>query len=443
MLNQNKLVCLLFLAVLTNLTYANDLAVGPEQPFTRIEEALTRAVAGDTILVYPRPDNQPYDRVALNVSQQRISIKAVRMDRKERIPLSGQGYDYSGWGTTPRAIVQFSQGSDGSYLEGFELFAAHNRTRNGAGIRIDRANHITIRDCTIHDNDMGIMSNGDGTAQKAVNQRIEGCLIYANGDLNQPGYSHNLYLGGTSVTLVGSEIHGSLTGHNIKSRAHRTVIMACYIHDSANRELDLVDAEGDTDIPNSNVVLAGNIIVKSKASSGNRQVIHFGRDGDSQRNGTLFLIHNNIITPFGAPVIHLSSPLAKVQMFNTIVWDSSQTGKQQVLAETVDTPDNQKIISGGGNWLSGSFAGMDTHQFDLQYSFLAPKNATPGWADLSNNDYRLLGNDPTLVDKGLVLPSEAVKAMSIKLRYYTPPQGTHERSYDEKPDIGAYALAAQ
>ncbi|MGR9044552.1 MAG: hypothetical protein ACU83N_04595 [Gammaproteobacteria bacterium] len=441
MFNLYRLTSLVLLVGVAHLAEAKNLAVGPGQSFTDIGQALTNAVSGDTILVYPKPDNQPYERVALYLSKPRIAIKAVRGNRKERIPLSGRDYNYSGWGMTPRAIVQFSRGSDGSYLEGFELYDAHNDTGNGAGVRIDKANDITIRDCTIHDNDMGIMSNGDGTTRQGVNQRIEGSLIYANGAIDPPRFGHNLYLGGTSVTLIGSEVHTTVTGHNIKSRAHRTVIMACFIHDSANRELDLVDAEGDTDVPDSDVVLAGNIIVKGQIGSGNRQVIHFGRDGHSQRNGTLYLLHNNIISPFGTPLIHVSSATARVRMFNNIIWDGGQTGNRQNLLDIVDGREASLVVSGGGNWFSSGFAGEQLNRLHLQSSFLAPRRSMPRWADPSNNDYRLLGSDPTLAGKGMILPPDAVNAMGMKLRYYAPHQGSKQRTESGTPAIGAYPFA--
>jgi hypothetical protein len=111
---------------------------------------------------------------------------------------------------------------------------------------INQANSIIVRDCVIHHNDMGIMSNGDGTPDTATDQRIEGCLIHSNGDPADPGFNHNLYLGGTSVTLIGCEVHSSLTGHNVKSRAHRTTVLASFIHDAANREFDL---DADPELP--------------------------------------------------------------------------------------------------------------------------------------------------------------------------------------------------
>ncbi|MCX7008835.1 MAG: hypothetical protein NTY53_16585, partial [Kiritimatiellaeota bacterium] len=296
---------------------AAELGVGPQQTFARIEDALAKAQPGDVVMVHPLPASEPYAQVALNITKPHITLKAVG----GRVVLNGKGGDQSGRGAVPRAIVQFSRGADGGALVGFELSGAHNNSHNGAGVRINQANDVVIRDCVIQHNDMGIMSNGDGTSRVGVNQLIENCLIHSNGDSSEPGYNHNLYLGGTSVTLVGCEVYGSLTGHNVKSRAHRTAVIACFIHDSANREFDLVDAQGDTTASDSDAVLAGNIIVKARNCLGNRGVIHFGQDGGKEHDGTLYLLHNTIVSPFVSPVVTLSSDKSRAQFFNNIVWD--------------------------------------------------------------------------------------------------------------------------
>ena len=173
---------------------------------------------------------------------------------------------------------------------------------------------MAIRRCSIHNNDMGIMSNGDGSLAMAVDQRIEECRIYRNGDPSEPGHSHNLYLGGTSATLRFCEIHHSLTGHNVKSRAHHTRVEYCYVHHSANREFDLVDA-AETARPQSDAVLLGNIIVKDPKCSGNQTVIHFGQDGGKQHDGTLYLAFNTVVTPFISPVVELSAAGAKARLW--------------------------------------------------------------------------------------------------------------------------------
>ncbi len=204
----------------------------------------------------------PYERTAVYVRQERLTFRAVPAEGSRWVKVDGSGFDYSGRGSTPRAIFQFNAGTDHCVLEGFELCGAHNDSHNGAGVRINQANHVIVRNCSIHDNDMGIMSNGDGSPERGVNQLIEFCEIHHNGDPADPGYNHNLYLGGTSVTLRFCEVHSSLTGHNVKSRAHHNRVEYCYVHDSANREFDLVDA-ADTARPDSHAVLLGNIIVKA------------------------------------------------------------------------------------------------------------------------------------------------------------------------------------
>jgi len=221
-----------------------------------LEAAAALAQPGDTILAHPRSENQPYEKAALLVTCPRLVIRAATWPRG-RVGLSGRGFDYHGAGRVPRAIVQFNPGGDDGLLEGFDLFGAHNQSHNGAGVRINQANRVTVRHCVLRDNDMGATSNGDGTAKAGADQQFENCVIHSNGDATHPGYNHNLYLGGASVTLLGCDVHSSLTGHNVKSRAHRTTVWACYVHDSANREFDLVDAAGDTTVPGSHAVLAG------------------------------------------------------------------------------------------------------------------------------------------------------------------------------------------
>ena len=173
------------------------------------------------------------------------------------------------------------------------------------------------------------MSNGDGSLAAAVDQRIEECRVWRNGDLAEPGQNHNLYLGGTSVTLRFCEIHHSLTGHNVKSRAHHTRVEYCYVHHSANREFDLVDA-AETVRPHSDAVLLGNIIAKDPKCGGNHTVIHFGQDGGKQHNGTLHLAFNTIATPFVSPVVELSAAGARAWLLGNVVASGTRQAGQKV-----------------------------------------------------------------------------------------------------------------
>ncbi len=420
----------------------------PLPPFTNqataahvLQAAVSIAEPGDTILVHPRPGNQAYEQVALYLTRSRITIRSAGSSGVP-VPLSGRGFDYNGRGSTPRAIVQFNPDADDGVLEGFELFGAHNDSHNGAAVRINQANRVTVRRCVIHHNDMGIMSGGDGSPQAGVDQLIESCLIHSNGDRSEPGYNHNLYLGGTSVTLLGCEVHSSLTGHNVKSRAHRTAVLACYVHDSANREFDLVDVKGDTTAADSNAVLAGNLIVKAKNCAGNRGVIHFGQDGGNEHDGTLYLVHNTIVTPFLAAVVHLSASRARASLFNNVVWDGGTGQRGQVLM-TSDPALKATSLAGDGNWLASGFAGTDFAALGLQRTSAVTDNPPLPWVKPDVGDYRLKTSFGGIIDAGNPLSKEVADVLGQPLPEFIPPQHWRARHDDGKPDLGAHELVVR
>ncbi|MDR3688959.1 MAG: right-handed parallel beta-helix repeat-containing protein [Fimbriimonas sp.] len=301
------------------------LTVGDGKPFATIEDAVRAAHNGDTIRVYPKSGG--YKKVAVYVTLQGLHIVG-----ESRIKLEGDGFVYSGEGRTPRAIFQVNGGADHVTIENFDLSGAHNGSHNGAGVRINAAQDCTIRNCAIHDNDMGIMSNGvPGDATAGANQLIDNCDIFKNGSFADPGYNHNLYLGGTNATVQFCRIHDSLTGHNLKCRAHYCVVQYCSIYGSSNRELDFVEA-WDTERSNSNVLLLGNIIRKSPDSTGNRTVIHFGQER-GRRDGTIFLINNEITTDFMSPIVLLTSPTSSARLFNNVIDNPGQAHPILVGAE--------------------------------------------------------------------------------------------------------------
>jgi hypothetical protein len=382
--------------------------VGPGKAHGRIEEALRAATAGDTILVHPLEGGKPYARSALLVRTPRLAFKAARAEGGPLVKIDGSGFEYSGAGSVPRAIFQFDPGAGGCTVDGFDLSGARNDSSNGAGIRINAANDIAVRDCEIHGCDMGVMSNGDARKGEARNQRIERCRVHGNGSDRHAGFNHNFYLGGTSVLLLGCEVFASTTGHNVKSRAHLTWVEACRIHESANRELDLVDAEGNTDIPESHAVLIGNVIFKAKEMAGNRTVIHFGQDGGKDHKGTIYLVHNTIITPYIGPVVELSAPGTSARLVGNLVWDAGAGQRNQVAAAARNGA-RIEAVTGEGNWIAAEFAlpaGMSRDR-----NVVAKPEEEPPFRDAKAGDYRVRQGsksgaiDPPIQIDGLGLPS--------------------------------------
>ena len=73
---------------------------------------------GDTILVHPAAHGQPYAKTAVLVRQKNLTFRAVPGKGAACVTLSGKGFEYSGAGSTPRAIFQFNPGADGCAWRG-------------------------------------------------------------------------------------------------------------------------------------------------------------------------------------------------------------------------------------------------------------------------------------------------------------------------------------
>lgn len=433
----------MFLFVVTMLceeTAAAVLEVGPGQKFQRLEDANKAAQAGDTIRVHPRAKGAPYEKVAVFVTKPQLTFVAVRKKRGPRVTLSGAGFDYSGRGRVPRGIFQFQKGSDGGQVRGFVLTEAHNQSHNGAGVRINQANNITIADCEIHHNDMGVQSNGDGTLNAAKQQLIESCKVHHNGNKKDPGYNHNFYLGGASATIRFCEVFSPLTGHNVKSRAHFNLIEYSYIHDSLNREFDLVDGK-ETSLPGSHTVLRGNVIVKAAVPKGNKGVIHFGQDGGKDHNGAIFLIHNTILTPYQSAVVELSAKSTRAELYNNIV-DSAGTKQRRQVLLSARGKASLKECKVACNRMGIPFqqAKAPYAQAGNIYSKLSPPYRNP-----RKGDYRLGKVLKGLVNAGLPLKKIKMpdvpgfkKGKALIEFCYKAELGSEKRVIKGRPDIGAY-----
>lgn len=436
---------------------AATLSVGPGHTFATPAEALARAKAGDTIEVHPRADQQPYEPVALFVSVPRLTFRGVRGKdgAGPRVALSGKGFEYSGRGRVPRAIIQFLKGADGGRVEGFLLSGAKNTSHNGAGVRVDKANDVTIVDCEIRGNEMGIMSNGDGGGELMKNLVIERCEIHRNGAPEDPGLNHNLYLGGASAHLRFCDVHHSLTGHNVKSRARRTVVEACWIHDSANRELDLVDA-GDTERPKADALLLGCVIAKDPKCKGNRGLIHFGQDGGKDHRGTLHIVNCTIVMPFKSPLVELSAPSAKAVIASCLI--SAGPGKERHQTLIGTRAKGTKAGSTVRRCLLPEAYRKDVEGLDKMDSKAAGAviftHKAPSFRAPKRGDYRVRSAHPALRRGGLPLDElrlpEFPTLPLLKLKGPGPPwqfspdkhgaPAGRERKDGKRPDIGACSL---
>lgn len=426
----------IFVISFFSIAFSSTLEVGPGKTYSRIETAYQAATAGDTILVYPKTAGASYDSVAVYLTKRKLLIRGMAATGS-RVLLSGNGYDYSGVGSTPRAMFQFNQGADSCTVENFDISGCHNGSYNGAAFRINQVNDVTVRNCEIHGNDMGLMSNGTVAANSAANQLIENCIVHDNGNASNPGYNHNFYMGGTSVVIRGCNVYGATTGHDIKSRAHITIVEGCYVHDCQNREFDLVDDNGVTTAPGSHALIAGCVIVKAPNASGNKTTIHFGQDGGFDHTGTLYVVHCTIVTPFISPVVDLSAPGAGVSFTNMIVTVLSGSQSGQVL---VNARNGALMSNAAGHylWMSHGFSAPAGGTFD--HVTIGASGVVPKFDSAAIGDYGLKDSAAGIVDAGqdyaaISLPQSLAGRQLVAFQV---PLGFFARTFVGMPDIGAY-----
>lgn len=375
--------------------------------------SLPKLSPGDVVEISPGTYNEVKRWTDSGAAGSPITIRGVGTTR----PIfDATGKTVDGVLPNPRAVFQIEGGH--VIVENLEFRNARNGD-NGAGIRVagDEANDVVVRNCKIHDCDMGLMNVSD-------NLLIDACEISGNGTPLYDGYSHNLYLGGGKVTLQYSYIHDSQNGQNVKSRAHYTELLYNYIVDSQDGEVGLVDA-AETETPNSNAVMIGNVVVSKPRKSGynSSRFVWFGQDGGGAHAGTLHVLNNTFvagdsrITFLGADAAAGASLLATNNIF----------GGSDGIA-------GAGPISGSNNCVPKSAS--------VPPAFTATVKADPpGFVDGAGRNYHLMASSPCR-DTGATAPSykdgSGATQSGVPLFEYVRDLMHVARPSDGKIDIGAY-----
>jgi hypothetical protein len=304
-------------------------------------------------------------------------------------------------------------------IENLELANASNGN-NGAGIRITGGvTNVTVRGCRIRNNDMGMMSDSCDVVL------IENCEIDHNGTAAFSGYSHNLYLGGTGITISGCYIHDSTYGQNVKSRARFTALLYNRIENSQDGEVGLVD-ETATTTANSNAVMIGNVIVSKNRGGGwnSSRFVLFGAESGNSHNGTLFFINNTCIAGVtNNTMLTISHADADLVARNNVF-----VGSNNIASLTAGAS-----ASGSGNWaptgasIPAGITGTIT-------------GSAPGF--VSGSDLHLATGSPC-IDIGTAgatyLDGSGVSHSAVPTHTYEGLGVLTARSDSGAPDAGAYA----
>ncbi len=168
-------------------------------------------------------------------------------------------------------------------VEGFEFSGARVADRNGCGIRFETG-RLHVAGCRFVDNEMGLLTNHDADAELVV----ERCEFAHN--RRPDGHNHNLYVGRIAqLDVRHSHFHDAETGHLLKSRARRSVVVANRLVDGGGR------ASYELEFPNGgHAIVVGNVVAQSAATR-NPTIVAWGAEGLVWPDNALVMAHNTVV----------------------------------------------------------------------------------------------------------------------------------------------------
>ena len=203
---------------------------------------------------------------------------------------------------------------------------------NGAGVRYQGGN-LVVNNCLFTTNQDGLLASGDPTGSITINHSE----FSKNG--TGDGQTHNIYVGQVgTLTITNSYIHDAVVGHEIKSRALKTVIENNRITDGPTGT-----ASYSIDLPNGgNASISGNTIEQGPQSH-NPAIIHFGGEGTPYASSSLAVSGNTILND-------LSSPSATAVLNQTSV--SATLTNNKVFGLTAKTLTSGPVTASGTTFLT-------------------------------------------------------------------------------------------
>ncbi len=219
------------------------------------------------------------------------------------------------------------------WIQGIDFRDCAVPDNNGAGIRVEGTN-ITVMDCAFRRNQDGILA---GANTKSTIEVVR-CVFEQSGAGD--GLSHAIYIGHVARFLYyGNYTHGTVVGHEVKSRA-----LFNYI---AYNRITTEEGTGsrNIDLPNGGESYVIGNIIQHGAKTENGNVIGYGLEGLSDTvNNTLVIASNTIVNERSAATfLRTDAATKRVLMVNNII---AGTGTLLIgTADTLDTLYNARSVN--------------------------------------------------------------------------------------------------
>ncbi len=267
---QALLAALLWLHVGACWAEAATHIVGPKPPSMSLQQALAIAQDGDTLALLPGE----YQGQTGVVLQKRLTLRSVG----ERAVLVAPPR-----AAERKAVLVVRDGD--IVVENLEFRGARADDANGAGIRFE-AGRLTVRNCLFVDNENGILTGNNASAELVIEDSEFGLAPRVQGGLH-----HLLYVGRISkFSIRGSRFYSGYEGHLIKSRARENRIAYNLIYDG-----DEGRASYEIDLPNAGLAwIIGNVIGQG-GDSQNPVMVAYGSEQAIWPKNALYLSHNTLV----------------------------------------------------------------------------------------------------------------------------------------------------
>jgi len=308
---------------------------------------------------------------------------------------------------------------------------------NAASIYVEVGQHITIRNCVIHDSGNGIFIGArDGDTQDIL---IESNYIYDNGVVGRI-YEHNTYTAAIGITyqynFMGA-LRAGAGGNNLKDRSADLVVRYNWI-ENGNRQLDLVDAEDTDKIVNhpayGKTYVYGNVF-KEADGEGNSQMVHYGGDSGNEaiyRKGTLFFYNNTVISTRSenTTLLRLSSNDEHADVHNNIIYPTAAGNRLALVGSSGNLTIRNNWLKSGWRISHSSFGGTIVNDGS------SIEGIVPGFIDFSQDDFHLEFSSPAL-DAGIALHPDLLADHPLTQQYQYHRQ-VENRIDDGDLDLGAF-----
>ena len=461
------ILCAALLAGLAASARAAVYDVGPGQPLAAIGDAPWATLQpGDEVRIHWR--EEPYREKWVigrsGTAEAPIVVRGIAGPGGARPVISGDGattpapLDYT---NEQRGVVKIGTSNVPPstlpahiLIENLEIRSAHpdygfeddhgasqSYAKNAASIYVERAAHLVIRNCVLHDSGNGLFIGAfEG---QTTDIRIEGNHIFGNGN-DGSAFEHNTYTAAIGIVYEANRfgpLRAGSIGNNLKDRSAGLVVRYNWI-EGGNRQLDLVDAE------DSGVLVAhpryprtfvyGNVLIEPDGA-GNSQIVHYGGDSGNTaiyRKGVLHFFHNTVVSlrTGNTTLVRLSTDDETADVRNNVLYVAAGGHRLALLNQ-----DGQLALA--HNWLKPGWVESHSGPAEVIDSGGNVEGAAPGFADEAAQDFRPLPGAAT-IDVGAPLAAEALPTHAVA-HQYAPHQATGIRVDAGAPDLGAYAVVPE